>query len=89
MFFVVKTVKNYLEVSTFGPFSSLEDAQQSVTDGLVRGVGGKETKYTFFEYSSYVNRVDSNFIEEIGYVNFKDDSECGEGDIRFDYFNQL
>lgn len=86
MFFVVKSVRGYSDVTTYGPFSSLAAAQQSVTNGVTRGDDGDETQYTFFEYNSYVNRVDSNSIEEVGYVSFKDEIECEEDDTRYEYF---
>ena len=82
MIFVVSSVRGYSDVTMFGPFSSLEDAKRSVTDGVVRGNDGDETQYTFFEYNSYVNRIGEDNIEEIGHVLLKDEYESHGEDLR-------
>mgnify|MGYP001500916940 CR=1 FL=1 len=86
MFFVVSSTRGYSDVTMFGPFSSLEEAQRSVTDGVVRGDDGDETLYTFFQYNSYVNRVGENNIEEVGHVLLKDEYESNGEDLREESF---
>ena len=87
MIFVVSSARGYSDVTMFGPFSSLEEAQRNVTDGVVRGDDGDETQYTFFEYNSYVNRVGEDNIKEIGHVFFKDECESDDEDLREESFN--
>jgi len=86
MIFVVSSTRGYSDVTMFGPFSSLEEAQRSVTDGVTRGYDGAETRYTFFQYNSYVNRVGENNIEEIGHVLLKDEYESDNKDLREESF---
>ena len=86
MIFVVSSVRGYSDVTMYGPFSSLEEAQRSVTDGVIRGVDGDETQYTFFQHNSYVNRIGEDNIEEIGHVFFKDESESDDEDLREENF---
>ena len=86
MIFVVSTAIGDSDVTTHGPFSSLEEAQRSVTDGITRGYDGAETQYTFFQYNSYVNRVGENNIEEIGHVLLKDEYESDNKDLREESF---
>ena len=87
MIFVVSSTRGYSDVTMFGPFSSLEEAQRSVTDGVVRGNDGDETQYTFFQYNSYVNRVGENNIEEVGHVLLKDEYESHGENLREESFN--
>ncbi len=89
MIFVVSSVRGYSDVTMFGPFSSLEEAQRSVTDGVDRGNDGDETQYTFFEYNSYINKVDEDNIKEIGHVFFKDESESDDEDLREESFYEM
>ena len=86
MFFVVESVRGYSDVTMFGPFSTLTEAQQSVTDGVSRGVDGDETQYTFFQYNSYVNKLNENNIEQVGHVLLRDEVEYDESDIREESF---
>ena len=88
MIFVVSSVRGYSDVTMFGPFSSLEDAKRSVTDGVVRGNDGDETQYTFFQYNSFVNRIGEDNIEEIGHVLFEDEVES-DGDLRSESFQEM
>ena len=87
MIFVVSSTRGYSDVTMFGPFSSLEDAKRSVTDGVVRGNDGDETQYTFFQYNSYVNRIGEDNIEEVGHVLLKDECESDNKDLREESFN--
>lgn len=87
MIFVVASVRGYSDVTMYGPFSSLEEAQRSVTDGVDRGNDGDETQYTFFQYNSYVNRVGEDNIKEIGHVFFNDECESDDEDLREESFN--
>ena len=86
MFFVVGSVRGYSDVTMYGPFSTLTEAQQSVTDGVSRGVDGDETQYTFFQYNSYVNKLNENNIEEVGHVLLRDEVEYDEPDLREESF---
>ena len=86
MIFVVSSVRGYSDVTMYGPFSSLEEAQRSVTDGVDRGNDGDETQYTFFQYNSYVNRIGEDNIKEIGHVHFEDEAESCGGDLREENF---
>ena len=87
MIFVVSSTRGYSDVMMFGPFSSLEEAQRDVTDGVVRGNDGNETQYTFFEYNWYFNSEGKDNIKEIGHVFFKDESESDDEDLREESFN--
>ena len=78
MIFVVSSVRGYSDVTMFGPFSSLEEAQRSVTDGVDRGNDGDETQYTFF-------KVTPSGVVDIGYVRFEDEVES-DGDLRSESF---
>ena len=86
MIFVVSSTRGYSDVTMFGPFSSLEEAQKSVTDGVNRGNDGDETQYTFFQYNSYVNRIGEDNIEEVGHVLLKDEFESHGNDLREESF---
>ena len=86
MYFVVKSVRGYSDVTTFGPFATLADAQQSVTEGVNRGDDGDETQYTFFQYNSYVNKWSENNIEEVGHVLLRDEAEYDESERREESF---
>ncbi len=87
MIFVVSSARGYSGVTTYGPFSSLEEAQRNVTNGVERGNDGDETQYTFFEYNSYVNRIGEDNIKEIGHVLLKDEFESRDKDLREESFN--
>lgn len=65
MFFVIKSVKDHADVEAFGPFSSIEKAQQSCTDVTDSDACDSEAQYTIFEYNSYVNRVGYDSIKEV------------------------
>ena len=86
MFFVVSSTRGYSDVTMFGPFSSLEEAQRSVTDGVDRGDDGDETQYTFFQYNSYVNVVGEDNIKEVGHVLLRDEVEYDESERREERF---
>ena len=86
MIFVVSSTRGYSDFTMFGPFSSLDEAQRSVTDGVNRGNDGDETQYTFFQYNSYVNRIGEDNIEEVGHVLLKDEFESHGEDLREESF---
>ena len=86
MIFVVSTAIGDADVTTHGPFSSLEEAKRSVTDGVTRGYDGAETQYTVVHYNSYVNRIGEDNIKEIGHVHFEDEVEACGDDLREENF---
>ena len=78
MILVAVGVRGYSDVTMHGPFQSVEDARQKITDGVERGSDGDETQYTFF-------KVTPSGIVDIGYVRFEDEAES-DGDLRSESF---
>ena len=80
MILVVSAQRGYSDTYMFGPFKSLEEAKQEVTDGLDRGLDGDETSYNFYE-------VKDGETTELGYIKFFDECEIEDGDeIKFEWF---
>ena len=76
--FITVTQLGYTDSDVRGPFKSLEEAKENVTDGLTRGLDGNETRYTFYKMLNLS-------IEEIGYVLFKDECMFNEDVLREDH----
>lgn len=79
MILVTVTQRGYTDSELNGPFESVDEAKRKVTDGLVRGLDGDETRYTFYEVTDGETR-------EVGYVHFNDECEVRTQDIREEYF---
>ena len=77
--FITVTQLGYTDSDVHGPFKSLDEAKENVTDGLTRGLDGNETRYTFYKMSN-------SSVKELGYVLFKDECYFEEEDLREDYF---
>ena len=77
--FITVTQLGYTDSDVRGPFKSLDEAKENVTDGLTRGLDGNETRYTFYEISKLS-------VKEIGYVLFNDECNYNEEDLREDHF---
>tara|TARA_B100001057_G_C22594789_1_gene850425 strand:+ start:376 stop:618 length:243 start_codon:yes stop_codon:yes gene_type:complete len=77
--FITVTQLGYTDSEVFGPFESLVEAKEKVTDGLTRGLDGNETRYTFYKMSNLS-------VGEIGYVLFNDECNYNEDDLREDHF---
>jgi len=76
IFFVSIIQQTYTDSLTLkGPFASLDHAKSELTDDVQRGWDGDETRYVFHELYNSV-------LREVGYVHFKDECVCDEGDIR-------
>ena len=73
------TQLGYTDSDVRGPFKSLEEAKENVTDGLTRGLDGNETRYTFYE-------VTSKLAKELGYVLLKDECDFDKENLREDHF---
>ena len=71
MFFVIKSVKDHADVEAFGPFSSIEKAQQSCTEVTDSDACDSETQYTIFEYNSYVNKEGYDNIKEVKIIFYQ------------------
>ena len=65
--------------SLHGPFDSIGEGKEEVTDGLKRGYDGDETRFTFFE-------VTPSGTKELGYVLFQDECECDEDNLKVEHF---
>ena len=63
--FITVTQLGYTDSEVYGPFESLGEAKEKVTDGLSRGLDGNETRYTFYKMSNLS-------VGELGYVLFKE-----------------
>jgi hypothetical protein len=79
MIFITVSQRGYSDSELHGPFTSAEEGKQKVTDGVDRGHDGDETKYTFFE-------ITPNGMKEIGYVQFDDECEGDEDNLRSEVF---
>lgn len=82
MIFVTASQKGYSDSELYGPFKSIDEGKEKVTDGLDRGNDGDETRYTFFE-------IVDGYVKEIGYVHFHDECVVRTQDIREEYFPNL
>ena len=78
--FITVTQLGYTDSEVCGPFESLGEAKEKVTDGLTRGLDGNETRYTFYKMSS------NSSVVELGYVLFKDECDFDEEDLREEHF---
>ena len=79
MIFITVSQRGYSDSELHDPFTSVEEGKQKVTDGVDRGHDGDETKYTFFE-------ITPNGMKEIGYVQFDDECEGDEDNLRSEVF---
>ena len=79
MIFITVNQRGYSDTTLHGPFTSIEEGKRKVTDGVVRGDDGDETKYTFFEYTP-------EGMKEIGYVLLEDECEGDEDNLRHEEF---
>jgi len=79
MIFITVSQRGYSDSELHGPFSSVEEGKQKVTDGVDRGNDGDETKYTFFEMTT-------DGMKEIGYVQLDDECEGDENNLRHEEF---
>jgi len=80
--FITVTQLGYTDSEVYGPFKSIGEAKEKVTDGLIRGLDGNETRYTFYKMSN----LSVGSVEELGYVLFKDECNFDEEDLREDHF---
>ena len=74
LFFVVESQASYTDTNLLGPWKSLKEARENVSDRFDRGLDGDETKYTFFEYNG------ENMVE-VGHVLIHDESFCDGDEI--------
>ena len=79
MIFITVSQRGYSDSELHGPFSSVEEGKQKVTDGVDRGNDGDETKYAFFEMTT-------DGMKEIGYVQLDDECEGDEDNLRSEVF---
>lgn len=79
MIFVTVATASYSDSELYGPYTSLNEAKQNVTDGVLRGHDGDETKYTFFE-------ITKDGPKEIGYIRFEDECNCDYDNSVTEYF---
>jgi predicted dithiol-disulfide oxidoreductase (DUF899 family) len=79
MIFITVNQRGYSDTTLHGPFTSVEEGKEKVTDGVDRGHDGDETTYTFFEMTP-------DGMKEIGYIRFNDECEVRTQDIREEYF---
>lgn len=77
--FITVTQLGYTDSEVQGPFESVGEAKENITDGLTRGLDGNETRYTFYKMTNLS-------VEEIGYVLFKDECMFNEDSLREDHF---
>ena len=79
MIFITVNQRGYSDTTLHGPFNSVEEGKEKVTDGVDRGDDGDETKYTFFEMTP-------DGMKEIGYVLLDDECEGDEDNLRHEVF---
>ena len=77
--FITISVRGYSDSSIEGPFTSVEEGKEKVTDGVDRGIDGDETCYTFHELTT------SGF-KYLGYVLILDECEGDEDNLRSEQF---
>ena len=80
MIFITVTQRGYSDSQLYGPFNSVEEGKEKVTDGVDRGIDGDETRYTFFEVTN------SSTPRELGYVLIDDECEGDEDNLRSEHF---
>ena len=76
---IISTQRGYTDLYSYGPFDSISEAKEEVTDGRERGYDGDETRFTFFE-------ITPTGMNETGYVLFYDEYENEGKDLREEYF---
>ena len=79
MIFITVNQRGYSDTTLHGPFKSIDEGKRKVTDSVDRGHDGDETKYTFFETTS-------GGMKEIGYIQFDDECEGDEDNLRSEVF---
>ena len=77
--FITSTQRGYTDSELSGPFDSVEEGKNKVTDGRTRGHDGDETRFTFFE-------VTQSGTKELGYVLFHDECEYDGADLKVEHF---
>ena len=73
MFYVYEVLASYGDLCIYGPFKSLSESQNKVTDGRVRGIDGDKTIYTFVEITSDGQKF-------LGEVTFENECMVDEGE---------
>ena len=79
MIFITVSQRGYSDSELHGPFTSVDEGKQNVTDGVDRGNDGDETKYTFFE-------ITPEGTNELGYIQLDDECEGDEDNLRSEVF---
>tara|TARA_B100001059_G_C17411188_1_gene368554 strand:- start:268 stop:525 length:258 start_codon:yes stop_codon:yes gene_type:complete len=77
--FITVTQRGYTDPELHGPFTSVDEGKEKVTDGMTRGYDGDETRFTFFE-------VTPSGTKEVGYVLFKDECEYDGDELKEEHF---
>ena len=78
--FITTTQRGYTDSTSLdGPFNSVSEGKQKVTDGLDRGYDGDETRFTFFESTP-------SGTKELGYILFLDECEHDGDDLKVEHF---
>lgn len=78
MIFITVNQRGYSDTELHGPFTSVDEGKEKVTDGVTRGHDGDETRYTFFEMTP-------DGMKEIGYVKLEDECE-GDDNLKSEVF---
>lgn len=63
MILVTVNKRGYTDTEMYGPFSSVEEAKQNITNVVEQGYDGENTKYTFF-------KVSESDTKEVGFIRF-------------------
>ena len=77
--FITVTQRGYTDGELHGPFNSVNEGKEKVTDGRTRGYDGDETRFTFFS-------VTPSGTKELGYVLFRDECEYDGEDLKVEHF---
>ena len=83
MILVTVNTLAYTDTEMYGPFSSVEEAKQNITNGVEQGYDGDDTKYTFFE-------VSESGTKEVGFIRFYEVRRKNRLDTeREEYFSKV
>ena len=83
MILVTVNQRGYTDTEMYGPFSSVEEAKQNITNGVEQGYDGDDTKYTFFE-------VSESGTKEVGFIRFYEVRRKNRLDTeREEYFSKV
>ena len=77
--FIAATQRGYTDPELHGPFNSISEGKEEVSDGRTRGYDGDETRFTFFE-------VSPSGMKEVGYVLFRDECEYDDDELKVEHF---